>query len=315
MFFAKDESEKRIYIGDAEKDVQYYCPICNQEVIQRRGEINLHHFAHKKNSEECDSWTNDMSDWHREWQECFPSDCREVVIVHDGEKHRADVLFDKTVIEFQHSRISPDEFEERNVFYEAAGYKVVWLFDMIDEYESERIIQWTNQWTYKWKYHWHTFDGFDPKEKSNVTVYFQFDDTDENSYGIEQLSWIAPDNGKFFATKEGIALSRMEFIEMITMGEKGMNETDESKQVIGKPIPVILRESSAAVVGVRNIKSGVRAKVANLVRFNTFDCKAILGRLGRPDGTYYDDRREVYYSHRAEWVVEWERGSRAEVYY
>ena len=148
-----------------------------------------------------------------------------------------------------------------------------------------------------------------------MTVYFQFEDTDENSYGIEQLSWIAPDNGKSFATKEGIALSRMEFIEMITMGEKGMNETDESKQVIGKPIPVILRESSAAVVGVRNIKSGVRAKVANLVRFNTFDCKAILGRLGRPDGTYYDDRREVYYSHRAEWVVEWERGSRAEVYY
>ena len=38
--------------------------------------------------------------------------------------------------------------------------------------------------------------------------------------------------------------------------------------------------------------------------------------LGLPGGTgYYEDRREVFYWRRAEWIVEWEKGNRAEVYY
>lgn len=71
-----------------------------------------------------------MSEWHRAWQNCFPKECREVVVQSDGVKHIADVLINKkTVIEFQHSPITAEEIAERNRFYTECGYKVVWVFD------------------------------------------------------------------------------------------------------------------------------------------------------------------------------------------
>lgn len=44
-------------------------------------------------------------------------------------KHRADVVVGKTVIEFQHSNISPEIFQKRSRFYIELGYKVIWVFD------------------------------------------------------------------------------------------------------------------------------------------------------------------------------------------
>ena len=70
-----------------------------------------------------------MSEWHRAWQNCFPKECREVVVQSDGVKHIADVLINKTVIEFQHSPITAEEIAKRNRFYTECGYKVVWVFD------------------------------------------------------------------------------------------------------------------------------------------------------------------------------------------
>ena len=70
-----------------------------------------------------------MSEWHRAWQNCFPAECREVVVQSGGVKHVADVLINKTVIEFQHSPITAEEIAERNRFYIECGYKVVWVFD------------------------------------------------------------------------------------------------------------------------------------------------------------------------------------------
>ena len=71
-----------------------------------------------------------MSEWHRAWQNCFPKECREVVVQSGGIKHRADVLINKkTVIEFQHSPITAEEIAERNRFYTECGLKVVWVFD------------------------------------------------------------------------------------------------------------------------------------------------------------------------------------------
>lgn len=74
-----------------------------------------------------------MSDWHFGWQSKFPIENREVVVEKDGVVHRADILIKNTVIEFQHSPISGEEFEERNSFYKNCGYHVVWLFDAADK--------------------------------------------------------------------------------------------------------------------------------------------------------------------------------------
>lgn len=71
-----------------------------------------------------------MSEWHRNWQNCFPKECQEVVMTNSqGETHRADVCINNFVIEFQHSTITAEEIEKRNIFYLSLGFNVIWVFD------------------------------------------------------------------------------------------------------------------------------------------------------------------------------------------
>ena len=130
VFIAKDKEGNNITIEEAVRGGKYFCPICGGAVIvkAKSSEAVREHFAHK-NKTECDSWNYDMSDWHRKWQNSFPKECQEVVVQKDGIKHRADVLINNTVIEFQHSPITAEEIAERNRFYAECGHKVVWVFD------------------------------------------------------------------------------------------------------------------------------------------------------------------------------------------
>ena len=139
MQIAIDKDGKRIFIGNASKIHTYYCPNCGEELILRLGPVRIHHFAHKSNSTCYDAWRyDDKSEWHIKWQNRFPEDCIEVYKELNGEKHRADVLIEnkKTVIEFQHSNISTEEFDSRNMFYQSLGYKVIWVFDFVSDYEN-----------------------------------------------------------------------------------------------------------------------------------------------------------------------------------
>lgn len=131
MYIALNSEKQRIHIVDALENDKYYCPICNEEVIKRKGIINAHHFAHKSNSQclEKDGWHYDMSDWHYDWQNQFPVESQEIVFKFDNKIHRADVLINDTVLEFQHSPITEEEFNDRNKFYNNLGYKVIWIFD------------------------------------------------------------------------------------------------------------------------------------------------------------------------------------------
>ena len=74
MYIALNSKKQRIHISDALEGDKYYCPVCDEEVIKRKGTINAHHFAHKNNSQclEKDGWHYDMSDWHYDWQNQFP---------------------------------------------------------------------------------------------------------------------------------------------------------------------------------------------------------------------------------------------------
>lgn len=181
MFIALDSTGKRIDVADAEKGNDYFCPVCNNPLRIKEGNIKVKHFAHISKID-CDDFTTDMSEWHRKWQEQFPVGNREVVIEHNGEKHRADVLAYGHVIEFQHSPISLDEFERRNTFYTAAGKKVVWVFDLTEETAKKKILFKEDipigqlkeqQWI--WNYSKYTFSRFLPQATSNVTLLFQFE--------------------------------------------------------------------------------------------------------------------------------------------
>ena len=132
MIWAFDKDGVKVFADEAFVKHDYFCPMCGEPLVLKKGEVRVPHFAHHAKSICCDPWHYDMTDWHREWQERFPRNTQEIVMDSNGEKHRADVCVGKTVIEFQHSPLSFEEFDERNAFYTSLGYKVVWLFDVIE---------------------------------------------------------------------------------------------------------------------------------------------------------------------------------------
>jgi hypothetical protein len=108
-----------------EKGKTGICIGCGREVISKCGNIKVHHWAHKK-SEDCDSWSEPETEWHREWKNKFPETYREVIF-HDpktNECHRADIHTNSGVtIEFQNSPISTQELKSREDFYS----KLIWV--------------------------------------------------------------------------------------------------------------------------------------------------------------------------------------------
>ena len=237
MYIAKDIDGQIIDISDAVKGNQYYCPICGEKLIVRNGKINVPHFSHET-LRNCDSWDYDMSEWHRNWQLRFPKNTRERIITYKGVRHRADVLVDDTVIEFQHSRMSNDEFWERNEFYTNAGYTLIWLFDLSNEWMFKKTIEEVNGINssyYRWKYHWHTFDDFVPKKQKSIQLYFQMGNLDddnmeeiEDSGIIEHVIWFSADYEKYMSqyTINNECLSISEFIGMFQAHENNGQKKD-----------------------------------------------------------------------------------------
>jgi hypothetical protein len=152
MYYGLDCNGKKVFIDDSSKEESYRCTCCGGMLRRKAsGEIRAHHFAHIKN--ECDKWYHEnKGEWHRSMQAQFdPKNCEVRIENEKGEFHIADVFIEgeerNTVIEFQHSPISTQEFNERNIFYSWAGCKkdsrglsrsnkVVWVFDL----KSKRLF-------------------------------------------------------------------------------------------------------------------------------------------------------------------------------
>lgn len=203
MFIAKNKKGLLVDIDDAIESVEqeYFCPCCNGEVCIKNGMTNVSHFAHKR-LDDCDTFTQDMSEWHRRWQRQFPLRNREVGLPHDQPIHRADVLACGFVIEFQHSTITRDEFNLRNEFYTFFGKKVIWIFDMRDVIDSERMA-WYDEWEkgakWRWRYAWKIFEDWNPVRDKDIMVFFQVSDYDFNDEDgachIEQVVWAINKDG------------------------------------------------------------------------------------------------------------------------
>ena len=142
MFIAVDINNNRVHIEESMIRHDYYCPYCELPLIVRKGTVRRHHFAHKPNALCRDTWQSeyDVSDWHADWQNLYPKQNQEILCQLGEIRHRADVMIDRTVIEFQHSSLSARKFAERNHFYNELGYKVIWVFDLIENYESGQIV-------------------------------------------------------------------------------------------------------------------------------------------------------------------------------
>ena len=190
-----------------------------------------------------------MSEWHYEWQNQFPVENQEVVFKRDKLIHRADVFINNTVIEFQHSPIKGEEFYDRNEFYNALGYNVIWIFDV-----QEKEVEYINDSKagggsiFSWKHPIQFLNDFDYKDK-NVRVYLQngrntwnedpnyrkieYIDEIENleEFNLIGIDWISPDGLKRFVCNEEI--SDIEFLEKyINFNFKESNFEDHKNYTI-----------------------------------------------------------------------------------
>lgn len=101
------------------------CPICKGSVRAKCGEKKINHWAHIS-KQECDSWQDNETEWHRNWKNYFPAEWQEVVMfdAETGEKHVADIRTrNNVVIEFQNSPIFPAEVRQREGFYR----RLIWV--------------------------------------------------------------------------------------------------------------------------------------------------------------------------------------------
>ncbi len=134
MFFAVDSNGSRIYAGDTVKHTDCYCPVCGEPVTHKIGKIKKPHFSHKVNTDCYLNRDKDrLTEWHIRMQEYFPLETREIRFKDDetGEVHIADVFLpdSNTVLEFQHSPITEEEFWSRTIFHLKNKRRIAWLFD------------------------------------------------------------------------------------------------------------------------------------------------------------------------------------------
>lgn len=216
MQYARDANKVRTNIQNAMKGVIYYCPYCDAPLVQRHGQVNIPHFAHKPGCLCTDTWHHEMSEWHIRWQNKFPEENREVSVVNELGRHRADILVNNTVIEFQHSPMSVAEFQERNAFYTACGYQVVWLFDARDAWETGRLKK-TGDNEYWWTYAPKTIAGLDLNGKVSVFLQLQ-DSSEDNTEMIIRVTKMWYDDLSYFESVLEAHYTEDEFIELTHAG-------------------------------------------------------------------------------------------------
>lgn len=111
---------------EAQPKLRGACPNCQREVVAKCGQQRIWHWSHL-GKKHCDPWWENETEWHRGWKNEFPQECQEVRITGpSGDHHIADVRTAKgTVLEFQHSYLSPATRRTRETFYG----QMAWIVD------------------------------------------------------------------------------------------------------------------------------------------------------------------------------------------
>ena len=206
MQFAVDYNDNRVHIDETHSNQEYYCPYCGAPLTTKKGEIRQHHFAHKQNHLCADTWERshsyDISPWHNDWQSLFPKENQEVKLSLGDTKHRADVMIDRTVIEFQHSIMPVKAFDDRNNFYFNLGNKVIWLFDLSDLLEDQLFYKETDDGL---EFHWRNpkraFNNYDI-QSGCIDLFFQL--KSEPNVGIVRVTDVSANGFECFYTSKFI---------------------------------------------------------------------------------------------------------------
>lgn len=266
---ANDKNGNLTFIDEAIEGQIYYCQVCNQPMIQRHCTVKVDHFAHYSPHGRtdivpcCDHWGYDKTKWHFDWQKKFPRDCIERVLESHGKKHIADVLVSDYVVEFQHSPISLEEFNERNEFYDSLGYKVIWVFDLIEERESGRFAENRREWYYKWANAKKLFKEMD-FDKIKATIYFQLFDIENREDGVLERVKEIHDRARLVKTDSKNCFSVFEFIDLVN---------ENSNLLFEKPKPP---EAPNSIEDCKTIVELWKESYSAMIVKNTFTSKIII---------------------------------------
>lgn len=215
MLFAVDFSDNRVHIGDTHSNQEYYCPYCGAPLTTKKGDIRQHHFAHKQNHICSDTWETshsyDISPWHNEWQSIFPKENQEVKLSLGDTKHRADVMIDRTVIEFQHSIMPVKAFDDRNNFYFNLGNKVIWLFELSNLIGEQLFYERTNDGLlFHWRNPKKAFNKYDI-QSGCIDLFFQLKSNPDEC--IVRVTDVSADGFECFYTSD--FMSKNDFLTYI----------------------------------------------------------------------------------------------------
>ncbi|HEC39602.1 hypothetical protein LCGC14_0498230 [marine sediment metagenome] len=131
MIYALNDQNERINALNSDKGKTYYCPNLecnNRELIFKKGEIRIEHFAHKS-QKDCSS--EPESEAHILCKNFFQTlfDLDKKFVEYYGIKGvRPDVLYGQFALEIQCSPIAVNEVKRRNKIYEKNGYIAIWIF-------------------------------------------------------------------------------------------------------------------------------------------------------------------------------------------
>lgn len=124
------------------------CEHCGGEVIAKCGSKKIWHWAHTS-IENCDSWYEPETAWHRNWKQTFGEACSEIRVMKENHYHIADVINKNGIVfEFQNSSISGEMIAAREQFY---GEKMVWVIHG-ESFKNNFIIrdeEYINHWELK----------------------------------------------------------------------------------------------------------------------------------------------------------------------
>lgn len=176
MIFALDVKGERISIEESVRGEKYFCPCCNSEVIQKKGNVNMWHYAHK-NLGLCDEWYSE-NEWTKFFSEKFPEQFREVVVTGEGGRKRiAHIKVGNVVLQLQDKSMTSSEFQQRVNFF-SQNNALVWLVDLRDKNihrKYTRNSRTNKTLMYEWKHAW-KFNDMDKFTNRKLDLFFQLDD-------------------------------------------------------------------------------------------------------------------------------------------
>ncbi len=166
-------------ITDAKSGEIGECLICKKPVIAKCGQINEIHWAHVGSESPYDIESH--NEWHISWKNFFEK------VGYSTERKFGNFIADaydpktNTVIEYQHSPITPQEIIDRCKHHKGEGRNIIWILDYTGKYKDSHIeIRLKNKGNYiyytftvKWQIKDYIFGLFNEEiEHLNVQTYF-----------------------------------------------------------------------------------------------------------------------------------------------